>query len=130
MFSTARFSRKQHRTSGGESQAQNATNAAAILKAADSRTTPVEKTPLRRSTFSHDAGLVAEVITNFMLQAIGTSAAMETPLMSTGLDSIAATEVAGALTQDFGVELPETLFFDHPTIGAAASFILATEMEE
>jgi hypothetical protein len=26
--------------------------------------------------------------------------------------------------------VPPRLFFDHPTIGAAASFILATEMEE
>ena len=52
----------------------------------------------------------------------GTTVAADTPLMSAGLDSIGATELANVLTQRLGTELPQTVLFDHPTIGALASF--------
>ena len=42
--------------------------------------------------------------------------------MSAGLDSIAATELANVLVKRLGTELPQTVLFDHPTIGAVASF--------
>lgn len=46
--------------------------------------------------------------------------------MATGLDSIAATEFARTLSIQFDTKLPQTELFDHPTIGAMASFIVAT----
>ena len=46
--------------------------------------------------------------------------------MATGLDSIAATDFARTLAEQFGTELLETVLFIHPTIGAMASFIVAT----
>ena len=52
----------------------------------------------------------------------GTTVAADTPLMSAGLDSIGATELANMLAQRLGTELPQTVLFDHPTIGALASF--------
>ena len=42
--------------------------------------------------------------------------------MSAGLDSIVATELANVLAGRLGTELPQTVLFDHPTIGAVASF--------
>ena len=48
------------------------------------------------------------------------------PLMAAGLDSIAATEFSRRLAEQFDTELPQTVLFDHPTIGAMASFIAAT----
>ena len=42
--------------------------------------------------------------------------------MSAGLDSIAATELANLLAERLGTKLPQTVLFDHPTIGAVASF--------
>ena len=56
----------------------------------------------------------------------GTTVAADTPLMSAGLDSIGATELANVLTQRLGTALPQTVLFDHPTIGALASFAAAT----
>lgn len=43
--------------------------------------------------------------------------------MAAGLDAIAATEFSNTLAKRFDVELPQTVLFDHPTIGAVASFI-------
>ena len=52
--------------------------------------------------------------------------AVDTPLMAAGLDSIAAGELANTLAGKFAVALPQTVLFDHPTIGAVASFVGAT----
>ena len=54
---------------------------------------------------------------------------VETPLMASGLDSIAIGELANALSQKIYAELPPTMLFDHPTIGAVAGFIAATVAE-
>jgi hypothetical protein len=56
---------------------------------------------------------------------LGTTAAADTPLMSAGLDSIAATEFANVLVKRLGTELPQTVLFDHPTTRSLASFAAA-----
>ena len=61
-----------------------------------------------------------------VLEVHGTAVAGDAPLMSAGLDSIAATELANVLAERLGTELPQTVLFDHPTIGAVASFAAAT----
>jgi len=48
--------------------------------------------------------------------------------MSAGLDSIAATELANVLAERLGTELPQTVLFDHPTIGAVASYAATTSV--
>ena len=58
---------------------------------------------------------------------MGTSVDSNTPLMSAGLDSIAATEFAQILSNEFKLELPPTLLFDHPTLDSVAS-LLSTEV--
>ena len=47
---------------------------------------------------------------------LGTEVMAEVPLMSAGLDSIAATEFTRILGEAVGVALPSTLLFDYPTI--------------
>ena len=61
-----------------------------------------------------------------VLEIQGTIAAVDVPLMSVGLDSIAATEFANKLSKRIDAELPQTLLFDHPTIGTVASLVALT----
>ena len=64
-----------------------------------------------------------DMVSTVVLETAGTSLAADTPLMSAGLDSIAATALATTLAQRVDAELPQTVLFDHPTIRAVASFL-------
>ena len=68
---------------------------------------------------------IIETVSAVVFETAGTSLAADTPLMSAGLDSIAATALATTLAQRVDAELPQTLLFDHPTTGAVASFVAA-----
>ena len=46
-----------------------------------------------------------------------------TPRQDAGVDSLAAAQLAHELGEEFGVELPPTLLFDHPTIEALAKHL-------
>ncbi len=50
---------------------------------------------------------------------------MHQPLAEAGLDSLGALELRSALGARFGVELPATLAFDHPTIAALGAHLAA-----
>ena len=71
------------------------------------------------------ASAIIETVSATVLETLGTIVGADTPLMSAGLDSIAATDVANELSKRVDAELPQTLLFDHPTTGAAASFVAA-----
>ena len=45
------------------------------------------------------------------------------PLMEAGLDSLGAVELRNALGARFGVDLPATLTFDHPSVSALAGYL-------
>lgn len=45
--------------------------------------------------------------------------------MAAGLDSIAAIELSRNLGEQFSIELPSTILFDHPTTSSTAHLILA-----
>ena len=50
--------------------------------------------------------------------------------MVAGLDSIAASELSRILGEEFDIELPSTLTFDHPTIDAIANYIASIGVNE
>ena len=69
---------------------------------------------------------IVDIISTAFLEMQGTVAAVDAPLVTAGMDSIAMTELAVMLAQRVDAELPQTLLFDHPTIGAVATFVAAT----
>ena len=50
--------------------------------------------------------------------------------MSAGLDSLSSVELRNALQTRFGLDLPVTVMFDHPTVQALASFISGQLLEK
>ena len=58
---------------------------------------------------------------------MGTAVEDNTPLLSAGLDSIAATEFAQILSNEIKLELGPTMLFDHPTLNSISS-LLSTEV--
>ena len=79
----------------------------------------------RPHEITQGASDIIETVSAVVFETAGTSLAADTPLMSAGLDSIAATALATTLAQRVDAELPQTLLFDHPTTGAVASFLAA-----
>lgn len=59
---------------------------------------------------------------------LGTEVLTNAPLMSIGLDSIAAVEFTNVISEELGMTLPAIMLFDHPTVDSIASY-LATELE-
>lgn len=79
----------------------------------------------RPHEITQGASGIIETVSAVVFETAGTSLAADTPLMSAGLDSIAATALATTLAQRVDAELPQTLLFDHPTTGVVASFVAA-----
>ena len=55
-----------------------------------------------------------------LTEECGMDVAPDAPLMDAGIDSISAVSFLGKLSDHIGVELPETLMFDFPTLRCAA----------
>ncbi len=51
-------------------------------------------------------------------EVIGAEVAPDQPLMSADLDSLGAVELRNGVASKFGVTLPATVAFDHPTLQA------------
>ena len=56
-------------------------------------------------------------------EVMGTDIGINAPLMSAGLDSIAAVEFVNAVATRFNVDLEPTVVFDHPTLDSLATFL-------
>lgn len=54
---------------------------------------------------------------------MGTEIEMNTPLMSAGLDSLAATALTSGLAVRLSVDVTATALFDHPTLDSIAVFL-------
>ena len=59
---------------------------------------------------------------------LGTEVPTNAPLMSIGLDSIAAVEFTNAVSTELGMTFTAIMLFDHPTLDSIASY-LAAELE-
>jgi acyl carrier protein len=57
------------------------------------------------------------------LQLLGTIVSKDDPLMAAGLDSLAGTQFAQAVSERYCTEFPSTLVFDHPTLESIAKFL-------
>ena len=60
-----------------------------------------------------------------MGEALGTEVPTNAPLMSVGLDSIAAVEFTNAVSVETGITFSAIMLFDHPTLDSIASYLLA-----
>ena len=60
-----------------------------------------------------------------MGEALGTEVPANAPLMSVGLDSIAAVEFTNAVSVETGITFSAIMLFDHPTLDSIASYLLA-----
>ena len=60
-----------------------------------------------------------------MGEALGTEVPANAPLMSVGLDSIAAVEFTNAVSVETGITFSAIMLFDHPTLNSIASYLLA-----
>jgi acyl carrier protein len=54
---------------------------------------------------------------------LGSTPALEQPLLEAGLDSLGAVELRNSLAVLFGIDLPATVTFDHPTAATLGTFI-------
>ena len=63
-----------------------------------------------------------DVVLDTIVRLVGTVIPDDAPLMSAGLDSIAATELVSTLGQNLSTEIEPTALFDHPTIGSLGKY--------
>ncbi|KAK7249189.1 hypothetical protein SO694_00046034 [Aureococcus anophagefferens] len=80
--------------------------------------------PRRRGAEGGPRSAVATV-ERAVFDVVGAAVARDAPLLASGLDSLGVSELAGALSAAFGIALEPTFLFDHPTIAAAASGVVA-----
>jgi Phosphopantetheine attachment site len=57
---------------------------------------------------------------------LGFSVPKDQPLMEAGLDSVSSVELRNSVASQFGMELPATVTFDHPSVQALAAFVAST----
>ena len=51
--------------------------------------------------------------------------AIDEPLIDAGLDSLSAVELNDAISNAVGIELPSTMMFDYPSVGAMSDFVVS-----
>lgn len=69
------------------------------------------------------AAVVLQLVRDSVAGVVGRVIHDDVPLMSAGLDSLAASEVFATLQSAMQMPMPATLVFDYPTISSIASFL-------
>ena len=62
-------------------------------------------------------------LASILKDTVGEDVDAEAPLMEAGVDSLAASEFVQQLAAEFGVELPATLLFDHPSMSSISTHV-------
>ena len=90
---------------------------------ASTKTTRVVSVPSSPSSSVRFAD-VRTSVSAVVARVLGANVDADAPLMQHGLDSLSAVDLAAAVGTRFTVDAPSTLFFDHPTVAAAAREIV------
>lgn len=69
-----------------------------------------------------------EIWTGLARDVMGADVAPDEPLMSAGLDSLAAVELRNAIGARFGASLPATIALDYPTLQVSSIFQIAQSL--
>lgn len=84
--------------------------------------------PIKTASRWKDQVEVQTIVAGVASAIIGGEIPLDEPLMSAGLDSLAAVELRNSLQSRLGMDLPSTLVFDFPTVAAIAGFVISTSL--
>ena len=90
------------------------------------QTQPSSATPAQQQQdlpAEHSSALALAQIQNTVKAMLGMLPAIDQPLMEAGVDSLGAVELQSQLEKALSIELPATVMFDYPSMGAMAGFI-------
>ena len=80
--------------------------------------------PASASGAAVDSSRLMSTVSSCAFAVLGTKVSGDVPLMEAGVDSLAASELSGAIGKELDVELPATLLFDHPSIDGIVSLMV------
>lgn len=88
---------------------------------------PSNKAHCRRKAGMHRQAISAQLqdLMELVSSLLGSGISKDEPLMEAGLDSLGAVELRNSVSAKFGVELPATVTFDHPSVVALAEYVAA-----
>ncbi|MDA9173036.1 acyl carrier protein [bacterium] len=69
---------------------------------------------------------LSSLVANCVADLMGNELDANEPLMAAGMDSLASTELVKKLSVELDSDIPSTLLFDHPTMGAIAAYLYST----
>ncbi|MFD5778923.1 amino acid adenylation domain-containing protein [Streptomyces sp. NPDC126933] len=92
----------------------------------------IRRTELRDRLLAGDfdaaPGEVLETVRESVAALLGHTPNTETPFYELGMNSLALTRLRGRLEQRLGHAIPQTAFFEHPTVSALASYLAAAQL--
>lgn len=71
-------------------------------------------------------GEIAAFVASLVENLLGSPVALDQPLMEAGLDSLGAVELRNSLTNRFNIDLPASVIFDYPSVGALSRLLSAS----
>jgi len=82
-----------------------------------------KRAPRKHVAKALEASRMEPLIQDAVQSVLGRAVDVDVPLMEAGLDSLGTVELKNALESTCGIELPSTLVFDYPTVGALATHL-------